>query len=132
MDRAMHPGPPGRWWTDPKLAKHLGLTSDQQHSMDALFQRSRVTLVDLSAGLQKREAALEPLLEADHPDEAEILKQIDRIAQARAELEKANARLLLELRNILTVEQWKKLQTERPRQSDGRQQGREGEGPPPR
>ena len=33
----------------------------------------------------------------------------DRIAQARAELEKANARLMLGLRHVLTPEQWEKL-----------------------
>ena len=43
-----------------------------------------------------------------------VLAQIDRIAQARAELEKANARMLLGLRGVLTLDQWKKLQAEGP------------------
>ncbi len=47
-------------------------------------------------------------------DEAQVLGQIDRIAQARAELEKANARMLLAFRGVLTLEQWKKLQAEEP------------------
>ena len=56
------------------------------------------------------------MLEVDRPDEAKVLAQIDRVAQDRAELEKANARMLLGLRNVLTPEQWKKLQQEdRPR-----------------
>ena len=42
------------------------------------------------------------------------LSQIDKVAQARAELEKANARMLLELRGQLNHEQWLKLQSERP------------------
>ena len=45
---------------------------------------------------------MEPLLAADQPDEGKILAQIDRVAQARAELEKANARMLLGLRRVLT------------------------------
>lgn len=114
MERAFRAGPPGRWWTDPALVQTLGLTADQQKRIDTLFQQNRLKLIDLSAGLQKEEAILEPLLEADRPDESQVLAQIDRIAQARAELEKANARMLLGFRGVLTLEQWKKLQAEEP------------------
>ncbi|HTC89809.1 MAG TPA: periplasmic heavy metal sensor [Bryobacteraceae bacterium] len=114
MERAFHGGPPGRWWMDPMLVQKLGLTADQQKRIDTQFQQSRIKLIDLSAGLQKEEALLEPLLEADRPDESQVLAQIDRVAQARAELEKANARMLLGFRGVLTLEQWKKLQSERP------------------
>jgi Spy/CpxP family protein refolding chaperone len=114
MERAFRPGPPGRWWTDPALVQRLALTADQQKRIDTLFQQSRLKLIDLSAGVQKEEAVLEPLLEGDRPDEAQVLAQIDRIAQARAELEKANARMLLGFRGVLTLDQWKKLQAEEP------------------
>ncbi len=43
-----------------------------------------------------------------------MLAQIDRIAQARAELDKAHARMLLGFRAVLTLEQWKKLEAEEP------------------
>ncbi len=115
ISRAMGMGPPGKWWSDPATAQKLGLTADQQKKMDELFQESRLKLIDLSAALQKQEAILEPLLAADRPDEAKILSQIDRVAQARAELEKANARMLLGIRNVLTPDQWKRLQAEPPR-----------------
>jgi protein CpxP len=114
MERAFHGGPPGRWWTDPSLVQRLGLTADQQKRIDTLFQQNRLKLIDLSAGVQKEEALLEPLLEADRPDESQVLAQIDRVAQARAELEKANARMLLGFRGVLTLDQWKKLQAEAP------------------
>jgi protein CpxP len=114
MERAFHGGPPGRWWMDPALIQKLGLTADQQKRIDGLFQQSRLKLIDLSAGVQKEEAILEPLLEADRPDETQVLAQIDRVAQARAELEKANARMLLGFRGVLTLEQWKKLESEGP------------------
>ena len=41
-----------------------------------------------------------------------ILAQIDVTAQARVELEKAVAKMLLGFRNILTSDQWAKLQAE--------------------
>jgi Spy/CpxP family protein refolding chaperone len=115
MERALHAGPPGRWWNNPEMAQKLGLTADQQKKMDAVFQESRLRLIDLNASLQKEEAILEPLIGDDQPEESKILPQIDRVAQARAELEKANARMLLGVRRILTQEQWKKLQSEGPR-----------------
>jgi protein CpxP len=119
MERAFRAGPPGRWWTDPALVQKLGLTADQQKRIDTLFQQNRLKLIDQSAGLQKEEAILEPLLEADRPDESQVLAQIDRIAQARAELEKANARMLLGFRGVLTLDQWKRLQAEEPPRRGG-------------
>lgn len=118
-EHGFHGGPPGRWWMDPDLVQKLGLSADQQKRIDALFQQNRLKLIDLSAEVQKQEAILEPLLEADRPDEAQVLAQIDRVAQARADLEKANARMLLGFRGVLTVDQWKKLEAERPRGHGG-------------
>jgi Spy/CpxP family protein refolding chaperone len=98
----------------PDLVQRLGLTADQQKRIDSLFQQNRLKLIDLSAAVEKEEAILEPLLEADRPEESQVLAQIDRVAQARAELEKANARMLLGFRGVLTLDQWKKLQAEAP------------------
>jgi Spy/CpxP family protein refolding chaperone len=110
----MMPGPAGKWWNNPELAKQLNLTADQKKKMDDVFQQHRMRMIDLHAALEREEATLDPLLEAATPDDAKVLPQIDRVAQARAELEKANARLLLGLRHVLTPEQWKKLDSERP------------------
>jgi len=106
----MMPGPAGKWWDDSELARRLNLTADQQKKMDEVFQQHRLRLIDLHAALEKEEAILEPLIEAATPDDAKVLPQIDRVAQARAELEKANARLLLGLRHVLAPEQWKELE----------------------
>ena len=61
------------------------------------------------------------------------LAQIDKVAQARAELEKANARFLLALRAKLTPEQWKALQAFRAERRDRRmwRRGGRGAGPGP-
>ena len=114
MERAFRLGPHGRWWNNPELVQKLGLTADQQKKMEAVFEQSRPALMDLSSTVHKEEAAMVPLLAADQPDETKILAQIDRLAQARAELEKANARMLLGLRRLLTQDQWKTLQANEP------------------
>jgi periplasmic protein CpxP/Spy len=111
MERAFHGGGPGRWWDNPNVAQQIGLTDDQKKKMDDIFQQHKLQLIDLKAAVEKQEAIMEPLIQADQPDEAKILSQIDAIAQARAELEKANARMLLGIRTVLTPDQWKKVRT---------------------
>ena len=126
----MQPGPGGRWWNNPETAQRFSLNSDQQKKMDDIFQANRLRLIDLNATLHKEEITMEPLMSFDPPDEAKILAQIDKVAQARAELEKANARFLLGIRRVLTPDQWKKLQAERPNASPVGTGGRRGPGGP--
>lgn len=102
--------PPGKWWWDPGLVRALDLTSDQQKRIDDIYQQNRDRLIALSAALQKEQSAFEPLLNTDQLDQTRAAAQIDRIAQARADLEKTNARMLLSFRGVLSREQWKRLQ----------------------
>jgi Spy/CpxP family protein refolding chaperone len=101
----------GTWWNNSDMVTRLNLTKDQQKKMDDIFQQFRLTLIDLNASLSKEELIMDPLIAAERLDEVKILAQIDRIAQARAELEKANSRMLLAIRQSLTVEQWTKIQS---------------------
>jgi Spy/CpxP family protein refolding chaperone len=106
-------GDHGRWWNDPKTVDRLKLTDAQRKGMDDTLQQHRETLIGLHASLQKAELDLEPMMKEDQPNESQILAQIDKVAQARAELEKANARFLLEIRSKLTPEQWKQMEADR-------------------
>lgn len=111
MERAMGPHAGfGRWWNNPKIVEKLKLTDDQRKAMDQIFQDHREKLVDLRGNVEKAEIEMEPLVRADQPNEQAVLAQIDKVAQARAELEKANARFLFALRSKLTPEQWKQVQ----------------------
>jgi Spy/CpxP family protein refolding chaperone len=112
MERAFGPqGDHGRWWNNPKIIERLKLTDEQRKAFDGIMQEHREKLIDLRANVEKAEVEMEPLVGADQPNESRILAQIDKVAQARAELEKANARFLLAIRSKLTPEQWKEVQT---------------------
>jgi protein CpxP len=114
MERALGMrGDHGRWWNEQRAIDKFKLTETQRKAMDDIYQQHRLTLVDLHASLEKQELAMEPLIKADQPDEGQVLAQIDRVAQARAELEKANARMLLGIRKQLTPEQWKQMEADR-------------------
>ena len=104
--------PPGMWWKNPDLVQKLTLTADQQKRMDDIFQKSRLDLIDLKAALERQEVLLQPMLAENPPDTNKVLAQIDKVAQARADLEKSNARMLLGIRGVLSPDQWTKLQTE--------------------
>jgi Spy/CpxP family protein refolding chaperone len=99
----------GKWWKDSALMKRIGVSDDQVAKIEKIFQDHRLQLIDLHADLEKQEAILEPLVEADQPVESQVVAQIDRVAQARANLEKSDAVMLLAIRRVLSVEQWKKL-----------------------
>jgi len=124
-------GPEGRemqWWNNPRIVERLKLTDDQRKTMDGILQEHKMTLVDLHANLEKAELEMQPLMKADEPNENAILAQIDKVAQARAELEKANARFLLALRAKLTPDQWKQVQQFREGGHEWGRNGRDGHG----
>ena len=115
-------GPPGQWWQNPEVARQLALTGDQKNAIDGVLQQNRQQLFDLSMAVQREDFNMQGLMDADQPDEGKILAEVDHLAQARAELEKQNARMLLAMRRVLTTDQWKKLQAyqrEHPQQRGG-------------
>jgi Spy/CpxP family protein refolding chaperone len=109
MRRGGMPGG-GKWWKNSEIVQKLGLTDAQTQQMERIFQDYRLKLIDQHATLQKEELQMEPLVESDSPDEAKIVAQIDRVANARASLEKSNALMMLGIRKVMSAEQWKKLQ----------------------
>jgi Spy/CpxP family protein refolding chaperone len=114
MEKALEPlGAHGRFWNNPRIVERLKLTDVQRKEFDNIYLQHREKLIDLRANLAKAELALEPLVSDAQPNETKILAQIDKVAQARAELEKANAAFLLAIRGKLTAEQWAQLQAER-------------------
>ena len=133
MERALGLyGPQGRWWNDQALITRLKLTDDQRKAMDTILLNHREKLVDMRAAVEKAELEMEPLMQDDQPNEARVLEQIDKVAQARAELEKANARFLLAIRSKLSPDQWKELKAARAERAQQHRWGRGNhEGTPP-
>ena len=131
------PGPPhppdlGKWWKNSEIVRELQLNEAQANQIEQTFLEQRLKLIDLRAELEKQEARLQPLIEADQPDEAKVSAQIDQVLAARGRLEKANALMMLSIRRVLTVEQWKKLQgiQQEHGRMERRRMGRPN-GPPP-
>jgi Spy/CpxP family protein refolding chaperone len=102
-----------KWWKDPSVAQQINLTPEQVKRMDTIFEQSKLQLIDLRANVEKQEVLLEPMLSANPVETNKAMAQIDRVANARADLEKANAKMLLGIRGVLTPDQWTKLNERR-------------------
>ena len=98
-------GPPGRWWDDKKMARNLSLRYDQQKKMDDIFESGKGNLVQLYTDLQREEARLGTMSSSDLSDETKVFAAIDRVTQARADVAKANAHILLQIRGQLDASQ---------------------------
>jgi Spy/CpxP family protein refolding chaperone len=120
--------PPGTWWKAPELISQLGLTADQQKHMDEILRKNRIQLIHLKASLEEEQLNLEPLVNAAAFDQAKTLAEVAKIADLRAQLEKTDASMLVELRGVLSADQWTRLHTLKPRPEGGRG-GREDRGP---
>jgi Spy/CpxP family protein refolding chaperone len=102
----------GRWWDESKTIKHLGLRSDQQRRMDDIFEANKPKLLGLLSNLQREETNLASLPPGDLQDETKVFAAIDRVSEARTELEKAYAHQLLQIRQQLDPGQLDQLDRE--------------------
>jgi len=123
----MAPGP-GAWWKDSEVVKKLELSEAQVSRIEQAYLDHRLRLVDLRAELEKQELGLQPFLDTDRPDEIKVAAQLDLITAARGKLEKTHAMMLLAIRRVLSVEQWKRLQALQQERGVGNRVGPE---PPP-
>ncbi len=106
-----HPPDLGKWWKNSDIVRELQLTEQQITQIEKNFLEHRLKLIDLKYDVERQEALLQPLIEADRPDEAKVSAQIDLVLAARGKLEKENAMMMLAIRRVLSVEQWKKLES---------------------
>ena len=97
--------PPGQFWLNPEIAAMIHLTPDQVHRLAESYLQGRLKLIQLDAAVQTEEAKLEPMLAAPTIDNERALAQTDRIAEARAALDKADTHMAFALRAILTADQ---------------------------
>jgi Spy/CpxP family protein refolding chaperone len=103
-------GAESHWLLNPMVVSRLKLSDEQQRAFDKISLEHRENLIRLHARIEKEELALESQIRNYDANVGAVVQQIDRVAQARAELEKANARFLFALRKELTPEQWKQIE----------------------
>jgi Spy/CpxP family protein refolding chaperone len=119
------PGPPGeapmapgggmkrrgpmKFWNNSEIATKINLTDQQKQQLETAFTNYRLKLIDQRAAVEREEVKLEPLVRADKLDEGAITRQIDTLISARGQLERTTAMMGIEIRKVLSTEQWKQL-----------------------
>ena len=101
--------PDGKWWKRPRLAAEIGLTQEQVREIEKIFVHSRPRLIDLRGELEKRQLTLQESMEDHGVDRQVVEKQIEAVENARAELQKARALMILDMKQVLRPEQWDRL-----------------------
>jgi Spy/CpxP family protein refolding chaperone len=109
-----------KWWQADSFIKELGLTAEQTRRCEEIFQKALPRLKANKTALDAAEQKFQRLI--DRGDEA-AMEQINVVEAARAELNKARALMLWNMRKVLTNDQWAKftalhLATERERDRD--------------
>jgi len=103
----------GKWWQNSDIAKKLQLSDDQIGQLDQTFYDHKVKLIDFGAEMEKQDLKLQTLLDADVPNEGQVEAQVDQVLAARGHLEREYTLMNLDLRKVLSLDQWRQLKTVR-------------------
>jgi Spy/CpxP family protein refolding chaperone len=101
----------GKWWQNSETAKKLQLSESQISQLDQTFLDHRLKLIQVSADMEKQDLKLQSMLDADVPNEGQINSQVDQVLEARGKLEREHTMMNLELRKVLSLEQWRQLRS---------------------
>jgi Spy/CpxP family protein refolding chaperone len=90
---------------DPEVVKNLNLTADQQDKIRKIDEATEEKDIDQEAALKKANLQLRRLMEAEKPDRAKIMDQVDKVNALEGERQKLDIARRLDLREALTAEQ---------------------------
>ncbi len=118
--------PEGKWWKRPRLAAEINLSPEQSREIEKIFVNSRTRLIDLKADLEKKQLALQSSMEDRGADRRTVEKEIETLENARAELQKARALMVLDMKQVLKPDQWDHLLQLQQEMRERRLMAREG------
>jgi len=101
----------GKWWKNSETAQNLQLTDNQIQQLDQIFYEHRLKLIDYGAAMEKEDLKLQTLVDADVPNEGQVGSQVDQVLAARGKLEREYTMMNLDLRKVLSLEQWRQLKS---------------------
>jgi Heavy-metal resistance len=96
------------WWNSP-IRADLNLTHEQDERIRQIVRSYRNRLLDARNNVQKAEGDLEDLLNDETVDVNSAKPIIDRLAGARANSTRVFTQMSIELRGVLTLDQWRTL-----------------------
>jgi Spy/CpxP family protein refolding chaperone len=127
-----HLGTRWKWWENPKIKSELNLTNEQVTRIQELVRSRRDRLIDLRAAVEKKALLLSDEVDRPDFDATRASAAAEEVMKARTDLARGRMALLLDIRAVLSQEQFFKLRAmrhERKRHFMRRFPGEEGEPP---
>ncbi|HEY8712915.1 MAG TPA: periplasmic heavy metal sensor [Thermoanaerobaculia bacterium] len=114
------PLPPGKWWRRPEFITSLALTNDQQTRLDLIFRMAANELIDLRAEAEKTSIAIRSELDQPQINRDQLRKLAARLSETQGKLFDHELMMLVDMRSVLSDDQWSRLRSEldRPRQGE--------------
>ena len=96
------------WWNSP-VTSDIGLTPDQNQKIRETVRSYRNRLLDSRNNVQKAEGDLEDIMNGPEVDPNQAKAVVDRLASGRAASTRVFLEMSVQLRSILTLDQWRQL-----------------------
>lgn len=119
--------PPDDWWHDPQVQIAVNLTNDQMKALDEIGTKQQPDVARLRQNSREVIRDLRSAIEIEHPQSADVIAAGERVRRVRDELFDHELRLLDAERQVLTKDQWSKLESAlQERRSERRRSGYPG------
>ena len=118
-----------KWWQSDRFKTELALTPDQPAKLEEVFQGLYPRMTGGKESLDRLEKRLSDLIAPGTAPEAEVMKLVDQVETARADLNKTRTLMVYRMHLLLTPDQRVKMKAmhdrwEQERRKGGRPQGR--------
>ena len=101
--------PPGKWWQRPEIIRELQLTNEQQDKLDEIFRAAANGLIDAKGEVEKLQIALRGEIDRSQIRKAEVLRIAGQLNDARGKLFERELAMLIDMRTVLTDQQWQRM-----------------------
>ncbi|MFC1855420.1 periplasmic heavy metal sensor [Thermodesulfobacteriota bacterium] len=101
--------PRGKWWKLKDISTQLALSVDQIVEIEKAFLAHKKLMIDVKATLQKEQLDLDAIFESGDLNEESMLTVVDKVEAARSEVHKTRYKFYIEIRKILSKDQYLKL-----------------------
>jgi len=96
-----------KWWMSDEYKRELNLTSDQSRRLEEVFQTALPTLRAQKKALDDADEQFKQVMQRGNY--SSVMEQVDHLEAARANLNRTRTMMLVNMRRLLTTDQWVKL-----------------------
>jgi len=96
-----------KWWMSDQYKRELSLTADQSRRLEEVFQAALPNLRSQKKALDDADQQFQQVMQRGNY--SSVMEQVDHLEAARANLNRTRTMMLVNMRKLLTTDQWIKL-----------------------